>query len=255
MLNLLSKCILSVLLFTKNNYYINGVRRSGNHAFIYWLSNALSGEDTEHKLLEYGLSTSLNKKSLILNNMNPRGRSHLIKTILRHPHLFFLAENIIISTEDFVPPKINPYSVIKSKKIVIHRGVLNTICSRLKKANTRALNGEETGDMIIDHGFMKCLRWINTRPDCWYKWSYEKWMSDDFYRKEFLKSMNLSFDSKPSISHEGGGSSFGTLTPTYIEVTRRFELVKIPKRVRDLLLLDYYRALLSDEEFIYLHFN
>jgi len=242
------------IFFKKKTFSITGARRSGNHAFVRWLSNALEEDDVSFEQLDFGFSVSASGKTVFFNEMNVRGQANYIFKIIRFLPFIIRADNVIVTTEDHIPHWFDAYSIPSSTKIKVSRSLLNTVCSRLKKAQVRALDGAERGDMMIDHSFMKVVRWINLPHSDWLLWHYDSWVLSKEYRIDFLSSLGLTFNLEPGISIEGGGSSFtGTdTTPTHQEVKERYLQVEITPAVRELLLKDYYKKELDDLELEFL---
>ncbi len=238
-------------------FAITGVRRSGNHAFIRWLINALEGEHCTLVKLGHGVHRSPSGDTLFFNEMNYRGLMGYYTRTKKHASVIKKAKFVIISTEDYIPKKHDPYVPVQATRITIHRHLLNTISSRLKKSQDRALEGFERGDMKIDHEFMHCIRWLREESEkqSWVKWSYDDWVSSNDYREEFLSNLNLKNNIEPGISKEGDGSSFTGLsrTPNAQEVTRRYTQIAIPERIKALLLEPYYKSLLEPDSLDFLN--
>ncbi len=231
-------------------FAIAGVRRSGNHACVRWLINALEGEKSTLIKLGHGVHASTSGQTLFFNEMNYRGLPGYYARMKKHALAIKKAKCIVITTEDYIPERRDPYVPAHAKRIAIHRHLLNTISSRLKKAQVRALDGFERGDMKIDHEFMNCVRWLHEAPEKgWIRWSYDDWVSSNDYRNTFLSILSLQHNIEPGISMEGDGSSFSgqAHVPEAHETMHRYLQVTIPDRVKTLLLESYYRTLLEPE--------
>jgi len=253
------KFFISILFFKKKVYCLSGLRRSGNHACANWLLNAIENKDTNFHLLEPGLSFSESKETVFFNEMNRRGKICFLRFIIRYFFDISKANSVVISTEDYIPAKFDPFTPIGGIVIFIHRTTLNIVASRLKKASSRADNGMEEGDMKIDHHFISVAKNIKKEEQKGTLiWHFDLWLSTNdnykIYRQDFLNQLNLNVDIQPGVSHEGGGSSFSG-TNEFINTThlsRRYTQIYIPNKVRALLLLAQSRELIRDEDLTYL---
>jgi len=251
---LLSYFLVSQLLSNKKVFVVTGMRRSGNHGFINWFSNALLEKKTEFDLVSKAVVNITKDGQLILfNEVNFKGGvSKFIFHIANQKANIKKAKYVIISLEDYSPQNRDPFIPRNAKKIAVQRSILNLIASRIKRATNQAAIGLDRGDMTIDGRFVRNYKWIaenNTRE--WIKWDYDLWMlNHDDYRHNFLERFGLSVDILPSISDQGGGSSFtGTdIVPTKDDTLKRWQMIEWPKRVLELLSMKENFYLLSENE-------
>lgn len=191
--------------------------------------------------------------------MNRRGKLCFLRFIFRYFLDISKADFVIISTEDHILTKLDPFTPINSTIIYVHRTLLNIVASRLKKSSSRASVGAEEGDMKINHHFINVAKNIKKQERLGHiVWYFDLWLStcDKYqgYRQDFLNKLNLSVDIQPSISHEGGGSSFSGMSDLGCKkaLLCRHDQVHIPNEVRSLLLSAQTRELLEDTELAYL---
>jgi len=245
----LSYLYISFKFRNKKVYVVNGLRRSGNHAFINWFVNALENQDVEFINLSQHLDLSKSKQTLFFNEANYLGDFWFVGQVRTHSLEIKQARNIIISLEDYIPNKFDSFIPGNSIKIAIRRTVINIISSRITRAISQAEIGLDRGDMAINHYFIKYLEWLNNKESNWLIWDFDFWVKDENnYNKNFLKNFGLTYDLKPKISNKGDGSSFTqqSLTPNASELANRWKMVELPKRVLEL--LNSNQHVLNDDE-------
>lgn len=251
-MGILFKFFISILFYNKQVYFVTGARRSGNHAFINWLLNAIKKEKIKFELLEHGVSSTKDKDILFFNDMERRGKAQFILYLFRYFPVVMNSKHIIISTEDHKPLWFDAYIPFKAKKIYVHRSILNVIASRLAKSKERAKEGLERGDMMLDYPFFDTLLFMKKKVDksSWFPWYFDDWSESEVYRHDFLSSLGLIVDIKPDISHEGGGSSFTGMErlPSSEELKERFKLVEIPNHVIKNLKKEHISQLMTEKE-------
>lgn len=232
------------LVFRRQIVYVTtGMRRSGNHAFINWFLCSLEGEKSCFKELDTqsgDISVSSTNKTIFFNEVNYHGVRDFIRSIREVRTYVDNVSFVIISMEDYIPEKICPYIPMKSRKISITRSLLNLTSSRLHRAQNQAKVGLCRGDMRIDPVFLSGVEWISKSSSYgWNVWDYDAWVKDDNqYRKRFLGEFQLTFNYSPSMSTQGGGSSFtlGDTMPSYQDAITRWERIDFPERILELLL-------------------
>lgn len=234
----LTQILVSWKFKNKQVFVVCGMRRSGNHAFINWLLNAL--EETETFFKEFKgdrISVSESGKTIFFNEASFYGLKFFLKLIFESKEAVSNANNVIISIEDYVPRGgFDPYFPNGATTVVIKRSTLNLIASRLKRAIDQAQEGKDRGDMAINEQFFSRLSWIYSQKEtsghvCW---SFDDWLVDkNRYRQRFLKKLNLSFNATPQMSTQGGGSSFSgqSKIPTPGEMQSRWSSIDWPERV------------------------
>ncbi|OLF79226.1 hypothetical protein AWH61_05105 [Alteromonas sp. W12] len=241
----------------KKVFVVCGMRRSGNHAFINWLLNALEETETSFEELKGDrVSVSESEKSIFFNEANFYGLKFFLKLIFESKQAISNASNVIISIEDYVPRgKYDPYFPHKATTVVIKRSTLNLVASRLKRAIDQAQKGKDRGDMAIDEPFFSKLNWIYSQSEgtgycCW---SFDDWLvNKNSYRQRFLKKFELKFDATPQMSTQGGGSSFSgqSKIPTPSEMQARWSEIDWPQRV--LKLAKRNCSLLNEDESVFI---
>ena len=246
--------LVSQLLSRKQVFVVSGLRRSGNHGFINWFSNALLKDNVEfEKFSKAVVNISQDRKLILFNEVNygggiPKFIYHLINQGTKIKE----AKYIIISLEDYTPQDKDPYIPRNAQKILIKRSILNLIASRIQRATNQAKIGLDRGDMSIDDDFIAHYRWIvEGRDEDWTTWDYDQWMLDDGgYRKTFLASYGLEEDIAPAVSHQGGGSSFTGRegVPTTEDTLNRLQMIEWPERILELLSRKENTQLLDEEE-------
>jgi len=236
----------------KDVYVVNGLRRSGNHAFINWFTNALEKKPTTYEVLQGNVSQTSNGRTIFFNEVNFFGIMTFISMIRLQKSMIAKSSFIIISLEDYVSNNITPFIPKNAKKISITRSSLNIIASRLHKQIELAKSGYSRGDMSIDAAFFNRLNWIHNSENLgWLIWNYDSWLqNDNNYRKHFLNSFQLTFDLSPEMSKEGGGSSFTGRknNPDIAQLISRWKKVEWPGRVLDLFLKDNNKETLTRNE-------
>lgn len=238
----------------KKVYYVSGMRRSGNHAFINWLTNSLENKQTnliKDDSYKYFLS-SPSHKTIFFNEVNEIVMIVFLRMIYKKRNSIRKCDSIIISVEDcssfYTSYKIPRYD----KAIYIKRSLLNLVASRLEYLIKRAKRGRANYWSAVDHElFNKILSFENSNK--FYNWEFEKWLTSKSYRETILKSLNLTSSTLPELSNFGGGSSFtGTeKKPDISELINRYKQVKFSKEVVSL--LKQHKKLLYANEIEYLN--
>jgi hypothetical protein len=232
-------------------YVVNGIRRSGNHALISWLVDALEGQNGVNMELKDGIWTSESGETIHINEANMLSLLQFIVILRENKELIKSAKNVFITLEDYIPKTIDIFIPRNATKINVSRSLLNICASRFKHNVDRSREGLDRGDMSINKKLLTCVRWHHSpSAEDWITWIYEKWLKESEYRKSFLEALCLSYDSKiPPSSNFGGGSSFSNseLGKSDNNPLKRWEQVKFPDRVIFLLYSDGLDLLESDE--------
>lgn len=214
----------------KTVFYVTGMRRSGNHACIGWLANALEGRSTELKLdSEYSpLRVSQSGDTVCLNEVNMvEPRRYL--AILKHAReRLSRCKHLIVSTED-VGPDYASWRIPEPKhRIYVRRGLLNLVASRVRALHNSAASGVIQPRMRIGPAFFRALKAWSNPPSDFHAWDFDKWLQCSEYRSRFLAKLELSDDIAPPMNASGNGSSFsGMRAPTTEEMMIRFAQVRI----------------------------
>lgn len=204
---------------SKNIFAVVGFRRSGNHAFISWLINALEESPTSYRPIDNSSIHITNSgKTIFINEVNMLYSLNFLKLLWQKRRIIRSAKHLIISAED-VPTNyfLNWRIPTNSTKCLITRDRLNIIASRYHFINQKALNGIGSSRMSLDSNFFHLLREleheIERKEHKFSVWNYDLWRTSEVYRSQFLDNLELHFDILPSITREGGGSSFGSNVP------------------------------------------
>lgn len=230
---------LQFIFIGKNVYVVNGLRRSGNHAFINWFVNALESKSVTLNSLDFHIYQSDSGKTIFFNEMNVYGHENLLLESLIRTKEIWNANNVILSYEDVYHEYYSPLIASNYKKIAIKRSILNLIASRIHIAVKRAKAGADKGDMGIRSEFVEIYNFINNAEGQDYAvWDYDKWLAEPDFRSSFLNRFNLDYDEMPNISEQGGGSSFSGRknVPQGDDLSSRWKQVEWPSRVLDLLI-------------------
>jgi hypothetical protein len=240
----------------KEVYVVTGMRRSGNHAFINWFTNALENREATFNIVRGNVSLSSTGDTVFFNEVNYFGLMYFISAIRDHKLSIIKSSFIIISLEDYSPKKRDIYTPYNAKKISITRSSLNLIASRLHKQIEQAKIGFSRGDMSIDVNFFNRLSWNqNAGRLGWTLWNYDSWLTNNAnYRKDFLFIFKLQSDISPKISKEGGGSSFsGTNTiPSAEQLISRWQKILWPTELLKLLVEPNNIKVLTKDEKLFI---
>jgi len=242
--------------------FVCGMRRSGNHAFINWLSNALEEQQVEYTFddkFSY-LKFSKSGKTAFINDINRIRPWKRYRMFFTRALTLRKVVTLIVSAEDvnsnygqhfqlpFWLPRIQ-------HRIFIKRSILNTIASRLQHLKKSAAAGKGNRNLSITTKFFKKLKSWESASSDFVNWEYDLWLTSDSYRQKFLSQLGLKQDILPTISKEGGGSSFTgrDRTPTKKEATSRFKYINIPSNIRQDLMQCNIDTMLNPDEIAHLN--
>ncbi|AWL11653.1 hypothetical protein HMF8227_01172 [Saliniradius amylolyticus] len=242
---------LSALFRSKKVYTVVGLRRSGNHACINWLANALERQPVSWEEQDGCFSCSVTGRTVLFNEANWFGVAELLRIVWRYRQSWQQASFVIISLEDWLPSACSPYVPRGSVSIAVTRSCLNLIASRIQRAVNQAEQGLDRGDMRVDKHFIRRLKWLHdAEQHQWLHWHYDDWLVNGEYRSRFLQALMLSYDRMPAISSQGGGSSFSHHQgpPDPDQARTRWTQVRWPERIVQLLTAEPACSLLTHEE-------
>lgn len=226
---------INFILRNTNVYVICGMRRSGNHALISWLIDALESKNNVEMKKEREIWISDSGRTIHLNEANFLTPLHLIDILRKNKKAIKKSKYFIITLEDYIPKRFDLLIPKSSIRIKVSRNLLNIISSRLKRMNDQAKIGLDRGDMAINKNLLSCAKWIHEDSNGnWIKWSYEKWLCYSSYRASFLEELKLTYDSQIRASANfGGGSSFSNfeLGKPQNNPLKRWENIDFPDRV------------------------
>lgn len=230
---------------TKSFFRVSGMRRSGNHAVIYWILGQLNG------------ATCFN------NNMGPFHPPE--NTLIKRWFVKGISQfNLLVSLEDkpcedaFLPyDKLKFGEASQKYNLLILRDPYNMFASRWawKDEFGRLFRENEEHQQIIIEHWKNHARWYLQNPDSQgsvgeeinIRVNYNLWFQDLSYRKELAAKLNLKFTDKgkEKISNYGFGSSFNGTdlnnNASQLKVLNRWEALKNDSS---------YRALFKDKELI-----
>lgn len=209
-------------------FYVYGMRRSGNHACIGWLTNALEGGEVE--LLENerinNFNYSVSGKTCFINDVGTMDGHRFILALWRDRKTIRQARFIIISSEDEDSRYRNQWRIPRrSESILVRRNTLNLMASRFQNLNRRAQEGIGASMQSMKREFFATLKdHINNPRGS--VWQFERWCDDEAWRKNFLAELELSHDIAPPMV--GLGSSFGNrlAQPSSSQLNERFMSVE-----------------------------
>lgn len=209
-------------------YSFYGLRRSGNHAVLEWLTiNLGKSKEREVKkpsrIISYG-------DSCYMNEVNTYNKDDIKKDIEYCKEEF---KNMIISYEDLTPD-FNIQDTEKFKKIAIIRDIENLFASRYKRWLDTKVRG-----MQIDEDIIKKWKIISDcEKDEVLLIKFENWVIDKEYRDLICKELNIeNLDITDKITGFGNGSSFsGRRLPSSEELNSRKNQIELPTDVKERLI-------------------
>lgn len=242
-----------ILFYNKTIIIINGMRRSGNHAFILWLANAIESKPvTMDYTIHSHCGVSDTKGIFHINETNTLCISEILRIYKEFRYTLKNSKYILVSYEDCSPNYYHFLNLYSTYNIFVNRNLLNMVASRLKGLLNLAKNGFGWPSFNIDRGlFDKILDWNNSNNTI--IWQYESWLENESYRTQFLKKLNLSYDLMPNIASHGGGSSFvkkEQIVPS--NTVNRYKQIDWPERIVNLFKEESYSSLLTPQEKEYL---
>ena len=206
-MNLLTKTLarwvaaIFIQIVTRNArvFLVAGCRRSGNHALVDWVANAL--EERQVDLLRdptYGhFNSTVSMRTVFINEMNNMTGNQYFRMFLSKRRDLMRCEFLIISLEDALQStSYTSWRIPRTyRRIAVHRSTLNVVASRLAKINLNAHQGWSEVGMNVDEAFLRVLREIQVAPNQgWHLWEFDRWVARDLpYRAEFLAALNLDY--------------------------------------------------------------
>ena len=214
-------------------FFVYGMRRSGNHACVRWLANALEAERVvlREGQVQDNFYSSSSGKTVFLNNITDISGWGYVKLLNRHRDKLRHARFVIISVEDQAANYHRKWRIPRhSQKIAVRRGTLNVMASRFQSLNNLAQAGRDSGGHAMEAQFYSVLNSLLLAQEGSI-WEFERWCGDNNWREAFLQKLGLNCDIPPEMSDEGGGSSFsGTqVLPSIDQLVKRFAAVE-PRR-------------------------
>ncbi len=169
----------------KRRFFVTGMSRSGNHAIVAWLVNALE-EKNEALITDEACGTRFQRtgsgRTVFLNDVGRSGRS-FAQAVWSRRREIRQSDFIVVSTEerrlDYLQALSSPST---TEAIVIRRSTLNLVASRLHRNASRAQTERAGPTTKVDEQFMQVLldlskadasqwhvcwfdRWVDESPD------------------------------------------------------------------------------------------
>lgn len=211
-------------------FFVYGIRRSGNHACIRWLVNALENGPTalnESRATPNFYITGTSR-TVFINDITSFHNQKYVNMLRHNKQAIRNATFVVISCEDQDLTYRNGWRIPRrSEAILVRRGALNTMASRFQSLNREARAGRGLSQQSMGERFFSILR-ANLSMEDVLVWQFENWYSDPRWRQKFLEQLGLQGDFTPTISDEGKGSSFSGLRiqPRAPELEQRFNMVE-----------------------------
>ena len=135
-----------------------GMRRSGNHACIHWLANALDGKAIEWQELEgHHFMVSIDGQIAFINESNLLATRPFFRGLMDNLRAVRKAKHLIVSFEDLHPNSYHNWRSIGQTNIIIRRKSLDIIASRFHNLNKRAQKGIGWERQSMDDAFFATL--------------------------------------------------------------------------------------------------
>jgi hypothetical protein len=245
----------------ESRFLVAGMRRSGNHAVIGWLANALQAESDPltYEWLSFGQTESGN--TVHLNDISlfpspPRWKRRTVQDLRGHLSALKSAKRLIISIEDVGCQTLDDLGVPVGgtwTRVLVKRSVLDLLASRLAYTkSTLEQGGSAPQGMRINQDLLDRIAGdLTAAANGWNVIDFDRWSTgDSAYRADVLGGLGLSVDIDPAVSVHGDGSSFTGLSiqPKSLDLLSRWKLVEWPDDLLDLLALERNRAIMTEVE-------
>jgi hypothetical protein len=222
------------LIGDKEIWYFQGIRRSGNHACIDWLINARLGEAVEPKELSHYLFYKYSDDLVFINSYAQESAVAMLWHVLLNRRALKKASILVVSLEDESSELDHFLNLLELANfhIGITRLLPNVFSSRIKKMQTERLKNEGGigRNFEIDERVASLFFEARRAPMVWH---YDSWLTDATWRKEFLRRLYLEVDLIPSITSQGGGSSFGAGDSSNQD--KRFLSIQCPENLKPMI--------------------
>lgn len=211
MKTLLAKlCVEWMMGHAQRVFFVYGMRRSGNHACVGWLVNAL--EQKAVALIESDHVKNFNYSdtgaTFYANDVSTLASRRYLKCLYHDLKRIRAAKFIIISAEDKTADYRQNWRIPRrSETIFVHRDTLNLMASRYQNLNRRAREGLGANMQSMKARFFATLL-ANIEQQRGLVWDFERWHHDEAWRRTFLAQLGLEHDILPPTV--GLGSSFSS---------------------------------------------
>jgi hypothetical protein len=197
------------------NFEIHSIRRSGQHAIIFWIINNLGG---------------FNQKLDTFIYWNDKTKVYYYNDCGDHKYPYVDSYNYLIRNYE------DCWFYNQNKPIIIIRDFINLLASRIKKNTFNNLDIDSLITLWKCHAKMilkkKAIGII-----------YNRWLIDQKYRNKISKKIGIPnfFDQIDYIPEVGQGSSFSSLEPETdkLNYLKRYKMVEIPQEIIDKILEDH----------------
>jgi hypothetical protein len=237
-------------------FIVAGMRRSGNHAIINWLANALEGTATEFRYVTTGvIGISTSGRTAHANDLTLDPYSEYFDLAVDHLRLFSAADSLILSFEDWT---INGHferlldAPSTVRRVYVQRSTLNTLASRLQALKQNQHSDRTNSGLEITQEMLDAM--LSNRvalPAGWTVIDFDRWLTEGSpFRRAILYDLDLDVDIEPPISTVAQGSSFTfrERVPTSAELTSRLTSIIWPEDLVELLLRPRNFDLLTADE-------
>lgn len=239
---------------------VAGVRRSGNHAIVNWLTNALACASTElHYPPPSLIGTTSDGRIAHANDLATHAESPYFDLADQQLELIARAHSLILSLED--RPVTTRFDrmltglfgdVPEPARVLVRRSTLNTLASRLQGLRRNSKRGITRSGLEITQYILDVMRSNRDAvPPNWIVIDFDSWLSDGaLVRRGMLERLGLEHDIDPPISRAGNGSSFTDRqrVPTAGELTSRWATIDWPDDLVNQLLRPRNIGLLTESE-------
>lgn len=209
-------------------FFVYGMRRSGNHACVGWLVNALEGKPVQlvEELQAPNFNWSTSGSSLFVNDISTIHGSKCLRWLYRHRRRIRRARFVVISAEDEGGTYTDDWRIpAGSEAIQVQHGTLNLMASRFQNLNRRAQEGLGAHMQSMKGRFFATLEATVAHPRG-ARWELERWHDDAEWRRAFLARIGLDQDILPPMVGLGSSFSYCRSLPTGSQMKQRFEMVE-----------------------------
>ena len=229
MKTLLAKlCVEWMMGRAKRVFFVYGMRRSGNHACVGWLVNALERKtvvliESDHvKNFNYSSSGA----TFYANDVSTLASRRYLKCLYHDLKKIRAAKFIIISVEDKTADYRDSWRIPqRSETIFVHRDTLNLMASRYQNLNRRAREGLGANMQSMKAKFFATLL-ANIEQQRGLVWDFERWHHDKVWRRAFLAQLELEHDILPSTIGLGSSLSSDRQVDPDDKIGQRFTMVE-----------------------------
>ncbi len=209
-------------------FFVYGMRRSGNHACVGWLANALEGKSVN--LIQSPQVSNFNYsdtgQTFFVNDVSTMASRRYLKTLYRDLGKIRRARFIVVSAEDQDAAYADNWRIpARSELILVRRNTLNLMASRFQNLNRRAREGHGASMQSMKARFFATLR-ANLECPRGAVWEFDRWHDDEAWRHRFLTELGLTYDIAPAMVGLGSSFSWNRTLPASEKMNQRFMMVE-----------------------------